>query len=100
MAKLQRVAERPTALVGEVLPGEPASIQHADACPDPTRVEVTEPPVSRHSAGWVARCLACTASKVLFVPPEAEDAVAAAPGPELTRRPLAGEQPVADGWVA
>lgn len=82
------VGERPSALAGEVLPGEASSLVHADACPDTSRVEVTEPPVGRYSAGRVARCLSCTASKVLYFPPaEVEDEQAGAPGAALMRRP-------------
>lgn len=84
------VGERPTALPGEVLPGEAASLLHAMDCPDPSRVEVTEPPAGRYSAGRVARCMSCGASAVLHLPPvEAEDIEAAAPGAAVMRRPEA-----------
>jgi hypothetical protein len=85
---LSLVGERPTALPGEVLAGPEATIAHAEGCPDPSRTEVTHPPVGRGSAGTVVRCISCQASRVVHLPPpEPEDAVAAAPGPELMRRP-------------
>lgn len=97
---LTLVGERPTALLGEVLPGPEADLRHAEGCPDPARTEVTHPPVGRGSQGTVVRCVSCQASRVVHLPPpEPEDAVAAAPGPALMRRPTGGEQPARDGWV-
>lgn len=83
------VGERPVALPGETLPGEVESLQHADGCTDP-RPDVSHPSVGRRSAGRVVRCLTCSASKVLHLPEvEPEDVQAAAPGPEIMRRPPA-----------
>ncbi len=94
------VGARPTALPGELVPGPEADIVHAPSCPDPLRTETTRPPVGRESQGTVVRCMSCAASVLVHLPPpEREDAVAAAPGPELLRKPTAGEQPAGDGWV-
>lgn len=94
------IGQRPFALPGELVPGPEADIVHAPSCPDPSRTETTRPPVGRESQGVVSRCMSCAASVLVYAPPpEVEDAVAAAPGPELLRRPTAGEQPARDAWV-
>jgi hypothetical protein len=66
---LALVGERPTALAGEVLPGPEGALQHTEGCPDPSRTEVTHPPVGRNSQGTVVRCISCQASHVAHRPP-------------------------------
>lgn len=84
---LDLVGERPTALPGEVLPGDESALEHAKHCQEP-RPEVSDVPVGRYSTGRVARCLTCQASVVLHLPePEPEDEQAQAPGPPLMRQP-------------
>lgn len=94
------VGQRPYALAGELVPGREADIVHEASCPDPARTETTHPPVGRESQGTVVRCMSCAASVLVRRPPvEAEDVEAATPGPDLLRKPDAGEQPTGDGWV-
>lgn len=82
------VRQRPTAVAGELVPGPEAALTHAEGCADPSRTETTHPPVGRHSQGTVVRCTSCQASRLVYAPPpEPEDVEAAAPGPDLLRRP-------------
>ena len=96
------VGERPTARPDEVLPGIESALRHSDGCSDPSRTETTHPPVGRHSHGTVVRCISCTASLVVSLPPpEQEDVEASAPGPALMRRPMSADYlPAADAWPA
>lgn len=94
------VGQRPYALAGELVPGREADIVHEASCPDPARTETTHPPVGRESQGTVVRCMSCAASVLVHLPPvEAEEVETATPGPDLLRKPHAGEQPTGDGWV-
>lgn len=90
------LGDRPVPRAGEVLPGVESSLRHSDGCADRTRVEVTHPSAGRSSHGVVVRCQSCGASLLVTpAPPEPEDVEAAAPGPDLLRRPEAGDYPPA-----
>ena len=70
------VPEKPTMAPDELPPGAGVR-RHLDACPDPSRVEVSEVPSGHRSHGTVVHCLGCGVSEVLVpapVEPEAERA--------------------------
>lgn len=94
--------ERPTAVAADLLPGPEATLQHREGCAGPSRTEVVHPSAGRYSSGSVVRCMGCGASHTLLKPPpEPEDALAAAPGPALMRRPEPAEDyaHARDGWL-
>jgi len=70
------VGERPTAPAEELPPGPAEDLEHAPGCRG-ERVELATAPVGHYSQGEVMRCLDCTASVVVYQPPEEPEAVAA-----------------------
>lgn len=72
------VGDRPSALASDVLPGPEATLAHAPSCPDPARTEVASVPAGSRSTGTTIRCLACSASRALYVPPPEPEELAAA----------------------
>lgn len=61
--------ERPTAVASELLPGPEAALAHAPGCQHPDRTETRTVPSGTRSQGKVLRCLSCSASTVLYMPP-------------------------------
>jgi len=68
--------KRPSAPPEELPPGPEAELEHVESCAG-ERTEVSTAPVGHRSYGRVLRCLDCSASLVLEMPPEEPEAVAA-----------------------